>query len=95
MIRYLYSFIICLLNILECLVSFYILLEWVILLFSINENGFIQKLYSLLQVPIGPILNYFRKFLPPIGGMDFSPLILFLLIAGGKELLSILFFTVN
>lgn len=92
MLHYLCTFIIFLLTLLEFVISFYILLDWVILLFPVKESGFIQRLYASLKVPIDPILDYFRKFLPPISGIDFSPLILFFLIAGGKELVSMLFF---
>jgi len=36
----------------------------------------IRVIYDLTE----PVLSFFRKFLPPLGGFDLSPLVVFLII---------------
>jgi YggT family protein len=43
-------------------------------------NPFVNKVYKLLGRVIEPVLNKIRRYLPDLGGIDLSPLILFLLI---------------
>tara|TARA_B100001123_G_scaffold449833_2_gene617006 strand:- start:640 stop:927 length:288 start_codon:yes stop_codon:yes gene_type:complete len=43
-------------------------------------NQFVSKIYSMLGKIIEPVLSRIRRYLPNLGGVDLSPLILFLLI---------------
>ncbi len=75
----------------ESILSFYILLQWAFILFSVSEDSIFYKIYVFLNVRIEPIFGYFRKFVPPIGGFDFSALILFFGLDAIRRLVSILF----
>ncbi|MEJ6011410.1 YggT family protein [Novosphingobium aquae] len=54
------------------------------LLFSFNvisgSNTFLLNLYQGINRLLDPILNPIRKLLPNTGGMDFSPLVLLLVL---------------
>ena len=75
----------------ESILSFYILLQWAFLLFSVSEDSIFYKIYIFLNARIEPIFAYFRKFVPPVGGIDFSVLILFFGLDGIRRLISLLF----
>ncbi len=40
----------------------------------------VRQIYNMLERAVAPILDPIRKILPPIGGMDFSPLIAILVL---------------
>ena len=75
----------------ESILSFYILLQWALILFSLSESSIFYKIYSFLMVRLEPILLYFRRFVPPIFGIDFSVLIIFFGLDAIRRLISILF----
>ena len=75
----------------DAILSFYILLQWAFILFSISEDSIFYKIYVLLNIRIEPIFNYFRKFVKPIGGWDFSALILFFGLEALRRIISIVF----
>jgi YggT family protein len=37
----------------------------------------IRVIYDLTE----PILGFFRRYIPPVGGLDLSPLVIFLILA--------------
>ena len=37
--------------------------------------------FRLLSILVDPYLNIFRRFVPPIGGLDFSPIIAFFVLS--------------
>ncbi|MBE9124168.1 MULTISPECIES: YggT family protein [Microcoleaceae] len=43
--------------------------------------------FSILSQLTDPYLNLFRSIIPPLGGIDFSPLIAFFLLQFGSEFL--------
>lgn len=88
---FIYYLLICSIYCFESILSFYILLQWAFILFSISEDSIFNKIYMFLNVRIEPIFGYFRKFVKPIGGFDFSALILFILIDALRRIISILF----
>ena len=62
--------------ILNSIVNFYCLLifVWVILSwFSASKVA--RDIYKVLDTIVGPYVKLFKKFIPPMGGMDFSPFI--------------------
>ncbi|WP_299321912.1 YggT family protein [Parasphingopyxis sp.] len=58
-----------------------IILSWLILFNVINtHNGFISQLFEFLDRITEPFYRPIRRFLPDFGGIDFSPLIVLLLL---------------
>lgn len=62
----------------------YLLIIRVLLTWFPNVNWYNQPFAALSQVT-DPYLNLFRSIIPPLGGIDFSPILAFLLlnIVGG------------
>lgn len=55
----------------EMLIIVYILLSW----FPIREGSLVHDIGMVLQSLCEPYLALFRRFIPPMGGLDFSPVI--------------------
>lgn len=60
-------------NLLILLVLLHAIGSWIS---AIRESRF----YERLDVLISPLLSPFRKLVPPVGGLDFSPLLLLFLL---------------
>ena len=58
-------------NFYSTLIFIYIILTWI----PMNPNGWLADIGSVLESIVGPYLNFFRRFMPPMGGIDFSPVI--------------------
>lgn len=59
------------------------ILSWLFAFNVINHrNQFVNQLASFLDAVTGPLLAPLRSFIPPLGGMDITPIILLLLIRG-------------
>ncbi|MBY4797917.1 YggT family protein [Collinsella sp. AGMB00827] len=56
-------------NFYSLLVLVYCLLSW----FPRRQDGLISDLAAVLASIVEPYLSIFRRVIPPIGGMDFSP----------------------
>ena len=67
----------------------YILMGWALMLFPPNSNNIFMKIYTFLMPIIEPIFQYFRQFIPTIGALDFSPIVIFLLLEGVRILLNL------
>lgn len=53
-----------------------IIMSWLIAFNVLNgANKFVQKIYQLLNSVIDPVLNPIRKFIPALGGIDISPIV--------------------
>lgn len=75
---------------LSTLVNFYEILIVVYCLFSffpIRQGGFMYDVAMVLNSLVGPYLNLFRRIIPPMGGLDFSPVIALLALNLGFRLL--------
>jgi YggT family protein len=48
----------------------YVLMSWIP-----QMNGWVADLYSILEKICEPYLNVFRKLIPPVGSIDFSPIV--------------------
>lgn len=48
-----------------------VILSWV----PIRQGGLLYDIVAVLDSVTGPYLNLFRRIIPPMGGVDFSPVI--------------------
>jgi YggT family protein len=46
---------------------------WAIFSWFDHSRGILKDIYNVLNTLVGPYVNIFRRFLPRLGGMDFSP----------------------
>lgn len=60
-----------LINFYEMLIIVYCLFTW----FPRRGGSLIDDIFSVLESICSPYLNQFRRIIPPMGGMDFSPVI--------------------
>lgn len=60
-----------LVNFYNTLIIVYCLLTWI----PMNPNGLLADIGAVLDSVVGPYLNFFRRMMPPMGGIDFSPVI--------------------
>ena len=66
----------------------YAILSWLISFDIVNlRNRFVYRASQFLESVARPILAPFRRLLPSMGGLDFSPIILFILIGGVQRYL--------
>ena len=58
-----------------------IILSWLIAFNVINtRNQFVNSVWRVLNQITEPILKPIRRIIPPVGGLDLSPLIVFVII---------------
>lgn len=63
-----------------------VLIVWIILSWLISFNivnryqPFVSKLYQFLEQITEPTLKYLRKYVPLVGSIDITPIILFILL---------------
>lgn len=71
-------FLLSLMDCVEYILIGYILMGWLII-FGIIKNSAnpVMKAYFFLMTQIEPILAIVRRFVPPIFGLDFSPMVVF------------------
>jgi YggT family protein len=70
-----------LLNILKWIVIIQAVLSWLVAFNVINTyNDFVRQLLFALDKILNPLLNPIRRILPDLGGLDFSPMVLILVI---------------
>ncbi len=60
-----------LINFYEVLIIVYCLFTW----FPRTAGSLADDIFSVLETVCSPWLNLFRRIIPPMGGMDFSPVI--------------------
>ncbi|CAN5427806.1 YggT family protein [soil metagenome] len=59
------------------------ILSWLFAFDVINyRNRFVAQLASFLDSVVGPVLAPLRRFIPSLGGVDITPIIALLIIAG-------------
>ena len=51
--------------------------------------------FSILSQLTDPYLNLFRSIIPPLGGIDFSPIIAFVVLQIGAEFLTAILFSLQ
>ena len=71
----------------------YTVLSWLIAFNVVNlRNTFVWRVSRFLEAVATPMLRPFQRLLPNMGGMDFSPILLFLVIGGVQRYLVPAFF---
>ena len=54
----------------------FVILAWCILSWIPRRSGgFLDDLAIAIERIVSPYMNLFRRFIPPLGGIDFSPVI--------------------
>ena len=52
-----------------------VIFAWVILSWFRSASKTVRDIYRVLDKIVAPYVNLFRKFIPPMGGLDFAPFI--------------------
>jgi YggT family protein len=47
-----------------------------------------NQFHEFLEAVTEPVMRPFRRLVPPLGGVDFSPILLFLLLAAARHVLA-------
>jgi YggT family protein len=64
------------------------ILSWLVAFNVINvRNGFVYSVVRTLEAVTRPVLAPFQRFIPPLGGIDLSPIVVILLIQGALRFL--------
>ena len=81
-------FLVRLLDFYTLLVFFYVVISWLFHFNILNsQNIFLWRVFESFRKLTDPPLNYIRKYLPNLGGLDISPVLLILIIYLFKDLL--------
>jgi YggT family protein len=71
----------------------WMILGWLVALNIVNSyQPAVSKALKVLNQLTLPVMNYIRKFVPPLGNLDLSPIILFLMIGFIKNVLYTYFY---
>ena len=63
--------IVSLIDFYELLIVIWCVMSWI----PANEYGMVQDVREVLGKIVRPYLDLFRRFIPPMGGVDFSPIL--------------------
>ena len=81
-------FLVRLLDFYTLIVFFYVVVSWLFHFNILNsQNIFLWRVYESFKKLTDPPLNYIRRYLPNLGGLDISPVLLILIIYLLKDLL--------
>ena len=81
-------FLVRLLDFYTLIVFFYVVVSWLFHFNILNsQNVFLWRVFESFKKLTDPPLNYIRRYLPNLGGIDISPVLLILLIYLFKDLL--------
>lgn len=64
-------FVIRLFDFYQILVIVWCILSW----FPIPREGVFHDIVGAIDALVSPYINLFRRFIPPLGGLDFSPIL--------------------
>jgi YggT family protein len=77
-----------LLNLIVLIVVVYAIMSWLIGFQVVNtRNPFVSRLTRALEAIVNPLLSPFRRLLPAMAGLDFSPVILLIVVIGVQRYL--------
>ncbi len=81
-------FLVRLLDFYTLIVFFYVVVSWLFHFNILNsQNIFLWRVFESFKKLTDPPLNYIRRYLPNLGGLDISPVLLILIIYLFKDLL--------
>ena len=81
-------FLVRLLDFYTLIVFFYVVISWLFHFNILNsQNIFLWRVFEGFKKMTDPLLNYIRRYLPNLGGLDISPVLLILIIYLFKDLL--------
>ncbi len=81
-------FLVRLLEFYTLIVFFYVVVSWLFHFNILNsQNIFLWRVFESFKKLTDPPLNYIRRYLPNLGGLDISPVLLILIIYLFKDLL--------
>ena len=81
-------FLVRLLDFYTLIIFFYVVVSWLFHFNILNsQNIFLWRVYESFKKLTDPPLNYIRRYLPNLGGLDISPVLLILIIYLFKDLL--------
>ena len=72
-----YRMLVSLIDFYELLIVIWCVLSWV----PTNEYGTLHDVQEVLGKLVRPYLDLFRRFIPPMGGVDFSPILAVLVLS--------------
>jgi YggT family protein len=71
----------------------YIIMQWLMHFDMINKrNPTVNKIYFALHKMVEPVLSRVRKYIPNFGGIDISPIIVFLLMGFIRDVMFTYFY---
>lgn len=86
--QFLYQVIDALLAILEFAIIANAILSWLVAFDVINlRNRFAYSVAHFLDAVTRPVLRPFQRFIPPLGGVDITPIIVLILIQAARSAL--------
>ena len=89
MVSALFDIVLLLLSVLSWIIIGQAILSWLIAFNVVNtSNAFVRSLYTALERLTDPLYRPIRKLLPDFGAIDFSPLVVLLLILVLQKLLA-------
>ena len=78
------------------IVVIYVIMSWLVNFRVINvQNQFVRMIWEFLWRVNEPVLGRIRRFIPSFGGMDISPILLFLAILFMQQVLQELLFSLS
>lgn len=72
----LFNFVRSAFNFYSFLILAYCLMSW----FPVRSGGIMEDIAYALHTLVDPYLGFFRRFMPPMGGIDWSPVIAILVL---------------
>ena len=66
-----------LINFYEFLVVVWCILSWI----PMREGSILSDVAGAIDRIVSPYMNLFRRFIPPLGGIDFSPIVAILVLS--------------
>lgn len=76
-----------------CILIIHIILSWLVSFRIVNAyQPLVQKVQYVLYRLTEPLLKPIRKYMPDLGGIDISPIVLFLLLSFTQNVLTTYFY---
>jgi YggT family protein len=65
-----------------------VVLSWLIAFNVVNmSNNFVRSIYMGIEKLLAPLYRPIRRFMPDLGGLDLTPMVLILLLIAGQMLI--------